>query len=323
MIRLITSAKVYLTGCTDPYANLAMEEAMLRGLPEGEAILFLWQNAHTVVVGSGQNSWRECDTRLLEAEGGRLARRSSGGGAVYHDLGNLNFSFIVPRADYDVDRQLSVVQSAVCACGLNAEKTGRNDLTVDGRKFSGNAFRLLKESALHHGTLLISSDMEKVSRYLTPDQDKLKAKGVKSVSSRVVNLSALGDVTVEAMKKAMIEAFRREYGAAEVLAPDEADYSEYPALLQRNRSWEWNYGSSPEGCIELSRRFSWGGLQIHAKVTGGAAQEIRVYTDSMDETLAGRLEQALSGCMWRGDALYERAAQAGEREAAEWLRETV
>lgn len=296
---------------------------MLRGLPEGEAILFLWQNVHTVVIGSGQNAWRECDTCLLEAEGGTLARRSSGGGAVYHDLGNLNFSFIVPRAEYDVDRQLTVVMNAVRMCGLDAEKTGRNDLTVGGRKFSGNAFRLMKDSALHHGTLLIHSDMAKVARYLTPDQDKLRAKGVKSVASRVVNLSELGPVTVEAMKNAMIGAFRMEYGAAEVYVPSETDFPDYPAILERNRSWEWNYGSSPEGCIELSRRFPWGGVQIAAKVIGGEAREIRVYTDSMDETLAGRLEDALCGCEWRGEALSERAAQAGEGDVAEWLAESV
>jgi len=320
---MITSAKIFITACTDPHVNLAMEEAMLLSLPAGQAILFLWQNAHTVVIGAGQNAWRECNTALLEQEDGKLVRRSSGGGAVYHDLGNLNFSFIVPREDYDVDRQLTVVMNAVCACGLNAEKTGRNDLTVDGRKFSGNAFRLLKESALHHGTLLIHSDMEQVGRYLTPDQDKLKAKGVKSVSSRVINLSDLGKVTVEGMKEAMISAFREEYGEAEIAFADESEFPVFASLLPRYESWEWNYGSSPEGFIEISRRFSWGGVQIHARVVGGRAQEIRVYTDSMDETLSMRLTGALTGCMWRAEALYEAALPVGGGELAGWLRETV
>ena len=321
MIFLISSAKIYLTGCTNPHENLAMEEAMLSGLPKGHATLFLWQNAHTVVIGSGQNAWRECDTTLLRQEGGTLARRSSGGGAVYHDLGNLNFSFIVPRDDYDVGRQLTVVMNAVRRCGLNAVKSGRNDLTIDGRKFSGNAFRLLKTAALHHGTLLIASDMEKVGRYLTPDQEKLKAKGVKSVSSRVTNLSALGDVTVESMKTALTEAFRQEYGAAELLTASEKNFPGYAELLPKYRSWEWNYGSSPEGFMEISRRFSWGGLQLMAQVVGGTAQEVRAYTDSMDETLAERLASALTGCEWRGTALAERAAAAGEADVAGWLKE--
>ncbi len=140
---MITSCKIYLTDCIDPHTNLAMEDALLQSLPADTALLFLWQNRHTVVIGSGQNAWRECNTALLEKEGGTLARRSSGGGAVYHDLGNLNFSFIVPREDYDVDRQLHVVTDAVRRLGLAAEKSGRNDLLIDGRKFSGNAFRLL------------------------------------------------------------------------------------------------------------------------------------------------------------------------------------
>lgn len=320
---MISSATIYLSQSVNPHENLAMEEAMLRGLPSGQAILFLWQNAHTVVIGAGQNAWRECDVRLLREEGGTLARRSSGGGAVYHDLGNLNFSFIVPRADYDVDRQLRVVMNAVRSLGLNAKKTGRNDLTVDGRKFSGNAFRLLSESALHHGTLLIASDSAKVARYLTPDQDKLKAKGVKSVSSRIVNLGTLSDVTVEAMRDAMISAFRLEYGHAEIAQPTGLDFPEYPVLLPRYRSWDWNYGSSPEGFIELSRRFAWGGVQLAAKVVGGTAQEVCAYTDSMDETLSARLSESLTGCPWRAEALAERAGQIGEDEIAAWLRQSV
>ena len=296
---------------------------MLRGLPEGQAVLFLWQNRHTVVIGAGQNAWRECDTALLEKEGGTLARRSSGGGAVYHDMGNLNFSFIVPRADYDVDRQLTVVMNAVRKRGLNAEKSGRNDLTIDGRKFSGNAFRLMKETALHHGTLLVASDIAMVGRYLTPDPDKLKAKGVKSVPSRVTNLSALGDITIENMRAAMIEAFREEYGEAESAAPAGDDFPEFANLLPKYESWAWNYGSSPEGSIEISRRFSWGGVQIAVKVVGGAAQKVRAYTDSMDETLAERLAAVLTGCEWRGEALAARAEEAGERDIAEWLRDTV
>ena len=321
---MITSAKIYRTDCVNPHQNLAMEEAMLRNLPEGQAILFLWQNRHTVVIGSGQNAWRECDTERLSREGGRLARRSSGGGAVYHDLGNLNFSFIVPRADYDVDRHLSVVMRAVAAFGLRAEKSGRNDLLIDGRKFSGNAFRLLTHSALHHGTLLIDSDMEKVARYLTPDKDKLKAKGVKSVASRVANLRALNEeITVDGLASAMMEAFRAEYGPAEVSAPAEADFPEFAQLLPKYESWAWNFGASPEGMISVEKRFSWGGVQLAVKVVGGQAQEVHAYTDSMDETLSERLTAALTGCPWCGEELALCARRAGEEEIAGWLRETV
>lgn len=320
---MIASARILLTDCTDPHKNLAMEEALLTSLPSGQAILFLWQNHHTVVIGAGQNAWRECDAARLRAEGGVLARRSSGGGAVYHDLGNLNFSFIVPRADYDVDRQLTVVMNAVRQHGLNAVKSGRNDLLVDGRKFSGNAFRLLKESALHHGTLLICSDMSKVPRYLTPDEDKLKAKGVKSVSSRVVNLSEMGNVSVESMSEAMIRAFQQEYGPAQISVADAAECPAYESLLPRYQSWDWNWGASPQGNLTMKKRFPWGGVEIHAEVTGGAAKAVQVYTDSMDETLAVRLRCALEGCPWRADELARRLTAEDEAEIAAWLAETV
>lgn len=320
---MITSCRIFLTDCVDPHSNLAMEEAMLRSIPANQAALFLWQNQRTVVIGAGQNAWRECDVARLQREGGVLARRSSGGGAVYHDLGNLNFSFVVPRADYDVERQLTVVMNAVRAHGMNAVKSGRNDLLVDERKFSGNAFRLLKTGALHHGTLLINSDRDMVSRYLTPDQDKLKAKGVKSVSSRVVNLSELGSVTVESMSEAMIAAFQEEYGSAQISAANETDFPMYRELLPRYQSWEWNYGASPKGNITLRNRFSWGGIEICAEVVGGVVENAQVYTDSMDETLSQRMVRALTGSPWKTDALAERARMANEPDIADWLAQTV
>ena len=174
---MIRSARILTTHCTDPHKNLALEEVLLTTLPEDQAVLYLWQNRHTVVIGAGQNACAECRVGLLESEGGTLARRSSGGGAVYHDMGNLNFSFLVPRADYDVARQLKVILEAVRALGVEAEPSGRNDLTAGGRKFSGNAFRILKDGALHHGTLLVNVDMGLIGRYLNVSKDKLRAKG--------------------------------------------------------------------------------------------------------------------------------------------------
>ncbi len=320
---MIASCKILLTECTDPHRNLALEEALLLSLPENTAILFLWQNRHTVVIGSGQNAWRECNVQKLHAEGGTLVRRSSGGGAVYHDLGNLNFSFIVPREDYDVDRQLRVVIDAVSMCGLTAEKSGRNDLLIGTRKFSGNAFRLLKHSALHHGTLLISSDMEKVSRYLTPDTSKLKAKGVKSVSSRVANLSELGDIDVMKMTNAMMDAFMHKYGTAQIEVADMKSTKGFDKLLEKYESWDWNFGASPTGDVEISHRFSWGGVEITAQLMHGLIDSCRVFTDSMDETLSDRLSTALSGCRWTGDQLAARARSISEEEIAIWLETTA
>ena len=200
---MINSTRILVTDCTNPHRNLALEDALLTNLPDGQALLYLWQNKHTVVIGAGQNAWRECHTQLLESEQGTLARRSSGGCAVYHDLGNVNFSFIVPREDYDVQRQLRVVLDAVRTLGIDAEPSGRNDLTAQGRKFSGNAFRLLKHSALHHGTLLVHVDMQKLPRYLNVAPDKLKAKLYNAGASRVYFASSSsfngGDVAFTAI----------------------------------------------------------------------------------------------------------------------------
>jgi len=196
---------------TDPWKNLAREEFLMGDCADDEAIFYLWQNAHTVVIGRNQNAWSECRLDLLESEGGRLARRSSGGGAVYHDLGNLNYSFIVPRPLYSMERQLGVVLAALRSLGIDAEFSGRNDLLLEGRKFSGNAYQLTRHRGLHHGTLLLSVDMSKLSRYLNVDPEKLQSKGVTSVTSRVVNLAeASPALTRDALMDALERAFLEE-----------------------------------------------------------------------------------------------------------------
>ena len=319
---MIEKTRIYTTSNTHPHRNLALEEALMRDLQPHEAILFLWQNRHTVVIGAGQNAWRECRVKLLSDEGGTLARRSSGGGAVYHDLGNLNFSLIVPPEEYDVARQSEVVLHAVQSLGIVAERTGRNDLTAGGRKFSGNAFRLMKNVCLHHGTLLLDSDMEKVARYLIVDPDKLKSKGVKSVPARVINLKELADVSVEDMKAAMEEAFCREYGGCDVQDADSLDLPGLSELTEKYSSWDWILASSPAGGEQLYRRFSWGGVEITAQILRGRVEGCAVFTDSMDETLKFRLEDALEGVRWTGQALME-AIGPVNRDVALWLKETV
>ena len=161
-----------------PHHNQATELALVQSLPEHSAALYLWRNRRTVVVGRNQDCFAECRVAELEADGGCLARRVSGGGAVYHDRNNLNFSFIMPMQTYDVARQLGVVMRAVRGFGVNAQMSGRNDLEADDAKFSGNAFYRTKDVGLHHGTLLIDTDIALLERYLVPDADKLKRRGV-------------------------------------------------------------------------------------------------------------------------------------------------
>ena len=185
---MINRLSYFISSSTNPYLNLAVEEYLLETVKPNQLILYLWQNERTVVIGKNQNAWKECRFQELEADGGHLARRLSGGGAVFHDLGNLNFTFLMPSSDYDLSKQMSVILEAVRSLGIDAQKSGRNDVTVDGKKFSGNAFCQKGTNSYHHGTLMLRVDTQKVARYLNVSEKKLRSKGVSSVTSRVCNL---------------------------------------------------------------------------------------------------------------------------------------
>ena len=304
---MINKIKLYESNSFDPYLNLATEQYLMETVEEDACILFLWQNQNTVVIGKNQNAWKECRTTLLDQEGAVLARRLSGGGAVFHDLGNLNFTFLMPQAEYDLDRQFSVIAEAVNLLGLQAERSGRNDVLVEGRKFSGNAFYKHDGKAYHHGTLLVNVDMDKLGRYLNPSKAKLQAKGVDSVRSRVVNLSELSPaITIETMKQAMAKAFADVYDAPmSVIADHELDHDTIAQLRQRNASWEWNYGQKLPFSAELEARFPWGGLQICLQVENGVVSNAKIYTDAMDWSIAQALEPVLTGCRYEVSALQD------------------
>lgn len=219
-------------------------KSLLTHMAENQAILYLWQNDHTVVIGKHQNPWKECDCHRLENEGGKLARRLSGGGAVYHDRGNLNFTLVMDRKLYDLDKQLSVLLCAVRDLGIEAQFSGRNDLVAGGKKFSGNAFCLKLQTAYHHGTVLINTDFAKLERYLCPSQEKIASKIIdaRSVRSRVVNLASLNpEITVADLS----------------LASPEIQW-----LYQKYASWQWRYGQSPDFDISYRHRFDWGEVEL-------------------------------------------------------------
>ena len=285
------------TASTDPYYNLALEETLLHSLPEESCILYLWQNQHTVVIGKNQNAWKECRTEQLAADGGHLVRRPSGGGAVYHDLGNLNFTFLAWKDDYDVHRQLSVIMEACRSFGIPAEISGRNDLLADGRKFSGNAFLMADGKGSHHGTILVDVDMTKMPRYLRPSKEKLQAKGVDSVESRVVNLVTLApELTIPKLKAALRSAFEQVYALpSEELTEAAQDKQELESIRRRNASWDWTYGKTLEFSLAFGRRFSWGEIEFQLQVQHGMIADVKVYSDAMDSALASKLELALAG----------------------------
>ena len=309
---MITKIFIYNAQDTDPHGNLAAEKVLMDALRPGEAMLYLWQNLNTVVIGRNQNAWLECRTSLLEAEGGKLARRLSGGGAVYHDLGNLNFTFLMCRQDYDLDKQVTVIQRACALAGIQAEKSGRNDLLAEGRKFSGNAFYQDKVHAYHHGTLMVDVDKEKLGRYLSPPKAKLQAKGVASVRSRVVNLKELSPtLTIDSMRKNMEKAFQDVYGlTAERFLLDGCMEAEIAKLKEVYGSWEYLYGNPLSFTFSCEEKFDWGyvGLQLDAK--GGTIQNVGINTDAMDWTLPDSIVKALKGCRFETESMVYALQQA-------------
>ncbi len=292
---MINKLFYYISNDLNPYNNLAVEKYLLDTVANDTVILYLWQNKNTVVIGKNQNAWTECRTALLEAEGGHLARRLSGGGAVFHDLGNLNFTFICSTSNYDLSRQLEVIRTACRQAGIETEISGRNDILANGRKFSGNAFYNSKGKSYHHGTLLISADKERMSRYLTPSKAKLETKGVKSVKSRVVNLSELSSgLSCEQMSKFMLGAFEDVYGhkPKQLLIKDSETIA---TLAEQYGSREYLYGSSIPCSFSCEKRFDWGNIEILLQVKNGFIQAAKVHSDSMDWQVAEIIETALSG----------------------------
>ena len=302
---MITQASFLQTKETNPYKNLALEEHLLLHCREEECILYLWQNRHTVVIGRNQNCWKECNVNLLEQEDGFLVRRLSGGGAVYHDLGNLNFTFLVRKENYDVARQMQCIVRAMEILGIHAEISGRNDATVDGRKFSGNAFYETGGFCYHHGTLLMRVDTGKMARYLNVSNDKLQSKGVTSVKSRVANLCEFRpDITIPMLSCAMKQAFKETYQLP--VLPLQSGRLDPEALLLRQQhfsSWDWKYGRTIPFQQEFRHRFSWGDIQLQLEVNEGRICQANVFTDSMDPNWASVFSNALTGLPYHPDSL--------------------
>lgn len=292
---MIQKLQYYISTSLNPHENLAIEQYLADSVGEGCLILYLWQNENTVVIGKNQNPWAECRCALLEEEGGYLARRSSGGGAVFHDTGNLNFTFLCRTEDFDEKKNLQIVQDACSRAGIHTEFSGRNDLLADGRKFSGNAFYHSGGKSYHHGTLLISADLDKLTRYLTPPKAKLDAKGIASVGARVVNLTALSPtLDCNAMQTNMLMAFLAANELyAENLAP--LPKKDIEARKEALQAWDWLYGKTLPCSLCAEAQFAWGHIEVRLQITAGIIQDAQCFTDAMDASLSDALTAALNG----------------------------
>lgn len=310
----MSSIKVFVAKEFDPWLNLATEDWLFRDMDPSHNVLFLWRNSPTVVIGRYQNPWKECDLEAMEHDGVKLARRQSGGGAVFHDLGNTNFTFMSNRDSYSKDRNNSIIIAALARLGIRAEASGRNDLLADGKKFSGSAFKLSSDRAFHHGTMLINTDMHSLGKYLTPDDDKLKSKGIRSVKARVTNLVDYNpDITHELLCSMIVDEFFNTYG--ESCAITELDYStigDIPHLrsyYEKMKDWNWRYGKTPSFEYEISRRFDWGRVSIHFDTRHGSIVHTKVFSDALASELIDAFTKALVDIRFDSQAILQAMAE--------------
>lgn len=243
---------------TDPSYNLAMEQYVFDCLPRDRMYFMLWQNDNAIIVGKYQNTLSEINLEAVGRRGIRVVRRLSGGGAVYHDMGNLNFTFITDAASgtaLDMKLFCQPVVRTLAALGVHAEVNGRNDITIDGKKFSGNSQYLRQGRVMHHGTIMFNSDLSVVSEALQVDPTKFQTKGVRSVRSRVTNVADHLDrpVSLPEFRRILLENILRENpGQPYPLTPENLAAVE-KLREERYAAWDWNYGQSP-ACTVLRRR---------------------------------------------------------------------
>lgn len=296
------------SGSTDPYYNLALEQVVFDGPGQDTACCMLWQNDNTIVVGKHQNTLQEVNMAYVREHNVRVARRLSGGGAVYHDLGNVNFTFIAPHegGGMDFSTFCRPVAAALAELGVQAELSGRNDMTIDGKKFSGNSQYVKRGRVMHHGTILYDSDLSVVGQALRVPEDKFTSKGLPSVRSRVTNIKPYMHQPMPT--ESFMERLWSCLGEVCDLVPYELDRGDLNQVERIRQAvydrWEWNYGSSPRCQIDKRRRVEGcGEIRVCLDLKEGAIQALSFYGDFFSRKEPDQLARRLIGCPLREEAL--------------------
>ncbi|MFA5235361.1 MAG: lipoate--protein ligase [Bacilli bacterium] len=294
--------KTIINDSLDPRYNLALEEYVLKHLDTKEDFVLLWQNANSVIIGRNQNTIEEVNAAYVESHRVNVVRRITGGGAVYHDMGNLNFSFITASARDNVNNYRKFIDPVVAALrsfGVPAEFSGRNDIVVDGMKISGNAQAYHKHRMLHHGTILLNADLTMIFNVLDVKPDKIASKGIKSNRARVTNIMPYlkEPVSMAEFKERLLKyLLGSEDISRHVYMLTRHDQEKIQALIdEKYATWAWNYGQSPAFSLECKGRYEGGGISIRLNIEEGLIKSCRIYGDFLGvEDIAG-LEEKLVG----------------------------
>ena len=289
-------------GITDPRINLAIEEYLLKTMDvESDPFLLFYINEPSIIIGKNQNTAEEINTDYVDSNGIHVVRRLSGGGAVYHDLGNLNYSFITVddgNSFRNFRKFTEPVVKALQSLGVNAELSGRNDLMAEGRKVSGNAQFSTRGRMFSHGTLMFDTEVDAVVSALKVSKEKIESKGIKSIRSRVANISEFlkEPMTVTEFRNAILHSiFEGEENVRYYELTDEDWKNIHELSKQRYGNWDWNYGKSPKFNIKHSHRFPVGGIDVRLQVENGIVQDAHIYGDFFGVGDVSEIEQAITG----------------------------
>ncbi|MCX6163838.1 MAG: lipoate--protein ligase [Ignavibacteriae bacterium] len=286
----------------DPTINLALEEYCVRNLNfEKENYLLFYINEPSIIIGKHQCTLEEINYDYVKEHNIHIVRRISGGGAVYHDKGNLNFSFLSKHTDdsiHNFEKFTKPVRDTLVALGVNAEMTGRNDIVVEGRKISGNAQFTNMKAMFSHGTLLFDSHLEDVVQALNVKMDKIESKGIKSIRSRVANITEFlkEPISIIQFREKIIQSIFRDYKKNTVLRLSEKQWGEVLTLAkEKYRNWDWNLGRSPEFNVKKTNRFSFGQVDTRLQVKDGIIRDIKFFGDFLGHGDTEEIEKKLIG----------------------------
>ncbi|MFS0668342.1 lipoate--protein ligase [Peribacillus frigoritolerans] len=296
-------------GITDPRINLAIEEYVLKHLNIDETYLLFYINRPSIIIGRNQNTIEEINSDYVDEKGITVVRRLSGGGAVYHDLGNLNFSFITKDdgdSFHNFKKFTQPVVETLEKLGIHAELSGRNDILAEGKKISGNAMFSTKGRMFSHGTLLFQSEMDHIVSALKVKKDKIESKGIKSIRSRVGNIADFlkEPMSVEEFRSFLLQNIFKETGKVTEYVLTETDWEKIHEISEdRYQNWEWNYGKSPKFNLQNSHRFPVGSVDIRLEVNRGIIENCKIYGDFFGVGEVADIERKLTGTRYEKEAI--------------------